>query len=150
MGKHLQFPFPGALDIIKRPPQASKQEDFHCFLGQEQSTIEHSQQLLSLSLDVHQASRSQARRARFTGMETGSSTAIALDQEHSEMGLPPLNHPGFTTNCQGGHGQSMRSAGGLTPGLASLPHPPTQYLRDNRALLECITWFSAGIECMTV
>lgn len=89
MGKHLEFPFPGALDIIKRPPQASKQEDFHCFLGQEQSIIDHSQQLLSLSLDVHQASRSQAWRARFTGMETGSSTATALDQEHSETALPP-------------------------------------------------------------
>lgn len=87
MGKYLEFPFPGALDIIKRPPQASKQEDFHCFLGQEQSTIEHSQQLLSLSLDVHQASHSQ--EGWFTGMETGSSTAIALDQEHSETGLPP-------------------------------------------------------------
>lgn len=91
MGKHLEFPFPGALHIIKRPSQASKREDFHCFLGQEQSTIEHSQLLLSLSLDVHQASRSQAWRARFTKWRwmTGSSTAIALDQEHSEMCLPP-------------------------------------------------------------
>lgn len=56
MGKHLQFPFPRALATIKRPPRASKREDFHCFLGREQSTIEHGQQLLSLSLDVYQAS----------------------------------------------------------------------------------------------
>lgn len=71
MGKHLQFPFPGALDIIKKPPQASKQGDFHCFPGREQSTIEHGQQLLSLPLDVHQASHpwgsAVARRAEFTG-----------------------------------------------------------------------------------
>lgn len=52
------------------------------------------------------------------------------------MGFPPLNHPGFTMSCRGGYGQGKRNAGGLTQGLASLPHPPALYLRDSGSLLQ--------------